>query len=118
MMAEMLQAKLHRGVVTDCHLDYPGSLTVDEDLLDAAGIRVHQKVQVVNINNGTRLETYVIPGTRASGELIVNGAAARLAQPGDRLIVIAYAFYDEAELADHRPKVVLLDDRNQISAIH
>lgn len=117
MQREMFQAKLHRGVVTDCRLDYPGSLTVSRDLLEAAGILPHQKVQVVNIANGVRLETYVIVGEAGRGEIVVNGAAARLAQPGDRVIIIAYALYDEHELRDHQPKVVVLDDGNQIAEI-
>ncbi len=116
MMREMLQAKLHRAVVTETHLDYAGSLTVDEDLIDRAGMRVGQKVQVVNINNGARLETYLIPGTRGSRELVVNGAAARLAQPGDQVIVIAYAIYDEAELATYEPVVLRMDDCNRVLA--
>jgi len=114
MLIEMLQAKLHRASVTDCHIDYPGSLTVDEDLLDLVGIRVHQKIQVVNINNGSRLETYTIPGRRGAAEIIVNGAAARLAQPGDRVIIIAYGHYDPAELDDHQPRVAVLDERNHV----
>ena len=114
MLREMLQGKLHQGAVTACKLDYPGSLTVDQDLLDAAGILVHQKIQLVNCNNGARLETYTIPGERGKGEIIVNGAAARLAMPGDRVIVIAYAIMDEAEIRQHRPKVVLLDGKNRI----
>lgn len=114
MQREMFQAKLHRATVTRCELSYMGSLTVDEDLLDAVGILVHQKVQVVNINNGHRLETYVIPGRRASGEIIVNGAAARLAQAGDRIIIIAYATYTDEEIATYKPEVAVLNERNEI----
>lgn len=114
MMIEMFQAKLHRATVTDCYLDYPGSLTIDQDLLDLSGIRVHQRVQIVNINNGERFETYTIPGKRGSGEIVVNGAAARLAQRGDTVIIIAYASYSEEELKEHRTKVVVLGDGNQV----
>jgi aspartate 1-decarboxylase len=114
MLREMLQGKIHRAAVTATHLEYPGSLTVDRDLLDDAGILVYQKVQVVNCNNGARLETYVIEGERGKREIIVNGAAARLAQPGDRIIVIAYASYDEAEIQAHRPVVVVCDEHNQV----
>ncbi|MDA3959887.1 MAG: aspartate 1-decarboxylase [Planctomycetota bacterium] len=118
MMREMLQAKLHRACVTETRLEYPGSLTVDRDLLDRAGILVHQKVQVVNCMNGSRLETYVIEGERGKGEIIVNGAAARLAQTGDRIIIIAYASYDEAELAaGHTSRVVVCNADNSVAEV-
>jgi aspartate 1-decarboxylase len=114
MQRHMLNAKLHRARVTDCHLDYEGSLTVDLDLIERAGMLVHEKVQVVNINNGARFETYLIPGERGRGDIVVNGAAARLAQPGDRIIVITYAVFDESELASHRPRVLRLNEHNQV----
>jgi len=114
MMRTMLQAKLHMGRVTRTELSYPGSLTVDRELIEKAGMLVHQQIQLVNVNNGIRLETYLIPGDAGGREIIVNGAAARHAQPGDRVIVIAYALYDEAELADHRPTVVILDEENRV----
>lgn len=114
MLREMLQAKLHRATVSRCELGYMGSLTVDEDLLDGCGMLVHQKVQVVNLNNGERLETYVIPGERGSRQVVVNGAAARLAQPGDRVIIIAYALLDEAECASFVPRVLVLDEHNRV----
>lgn len=117
MIREMLQAKLHRGAVTGCELDYPGSLTVDLALLEAAGILVHQKVQVVNINNGNRFETYVIAGDRGKSEIVINGAAARLAYRGDRIIVIAFCLLTEAECTGHHPRVVQLDERNRITGI-
>ena len=117
MWREMLQAKIHRATVTDCRLTYAGSLTVDRDLMDKVGMIPHQKVQVVNCNNGSRLETYLIEGERGQGDIIVNGAAARLAQPGDRIIIIAYATYTEDELSDgHKPKVIVLDERNGVEA--
>ena len=113
MLREMLIGKLHRGTVTACRIDYEGSLTVDQDLIDAAGMLVHQKVQVLDISNGARIETYLIPGPRGSHQIQVNGAAARLFYQGDRIIVCAYGILDEAEAATCRPKVVLLDERNQ-----
>ena len=116
MMREMLQGKIHRACITACELDYPGSLTVDIELIERAGLRAHQKIQVVNVNNGNRLETYLIPGERGLRHIIVNGAAARLAYPGDRIIIIAYALFTEDELDRYRPKVVVLDERNQIVA--
>ncbi len=118
MMLEILIGKLHRGVVTNCLLEYPGSLTVDIDLIERAGMRVHQKIQLLNVNNGNRLETYLIPGERGKREIIVNGAAARLAQVGDRVIVAAYALLNEQELVNHHPKVLALDEHNRIVATH
>ena len=117
MQIEMLQAKLHRATVSDCCLEYPGSLTVDPELLAAAGIVVHQKVQIVNCNNGARFETYVIRGEAGDRRIVVNGAAARLAQPGDTVIIIAYCTVDAAEAASHATKVVVLGDNNAIEEI-
>jgi aspartate 1-decarboxylase len=114
MLREMFQAKIHHATVTECRLGYQGSLTVDRDLIEASGMLVHQKVQVLNIANGYRLETYLIPGERGKREIIVNGAAARHAQVGDQLIVIAYALMDEAEVRAHQPTVVILDRDNRI----
>ena len=104
MLREMFTGKIHRATVTDCKIDYPGSLTVDVELLERAGILVYEKIQLVNVNNGSRLETYTIPGQAGSGDIIVNGAAARLAQPGDLVIIIAYGMFQPEELADHRPR--------------
>ncbi len=114
MLREMFHAKLHRATVTRCELGYMGSITVDHDLLDAVGILVHEKVQVVNLHNGTRFETYAIPGPRGQGDVIINGAAARLAQPGDRVIILAYGLFAPEELAGLTPKVVVLDEHNRI----
>ena len=114
MFLEMMQAKIHRAVVSDVNLNYAGSITIDEVLLAAAGILPHQKVQVVNVNNGVRFETYTLAGEAGSGVIRVNGAAARLAQPGDIIIIIAYALMTETEGAAHQPKVVLVDERNRI----
>ena len=114
MLREMLIGKLHRGTITECRLDYEGSLTVDEDLIDAAGMLVHQKIQVLDIMNGERIETYLIPGARGQREIKVNGAAARLFYKGDRVIVCAYGLLDESEVRKLKPKVVLLDESNRI----
>jgi aspartate 1-decarboxylase len=114
MLLEMMQAKIHRAVVSDADLNYIGSITIDETLLKAAGILPHQKVQVLDINNGARFETYTLAGKPDSGIITVNGAAARLAQPKDIIIIISYAWMDEKEAAVHQPKVVLVDERNKI----
>jgi aspartate 1-decarboxylase len=114
MLREMLIGKLHRGVVTTCRLDYEGSLTVDIDLVERAGMLINQKVQVLDINNGSRIETYLIPGRRGSRQIQVNGAAARLFHQGDRIIVCAFGMMDEAECRTWKPHVVLLDERNRV----
>jgi aspartate 1-decarboxylase len=109
----MLKSKIHRAVVTDANLHYVGSVTIDPDLLDAADILEHEQVAVVDIDNGARLETYAIAGVRGSGDLCLNGAAARLVQPGDRVIVISYADYDDAEMEGYAPRVVHVDTSNR-----
>src|SRR5687768_6469515 len=106
MQRTMLKSKIHRAQVTDCDLHYVGSITIDPELLEAADVLEHEQVHVVDVDNGARFETYVIAGERGSGEMKVNGAAARLVHRGDTVIVIAYAQYDEAELAEHAPRVV------------
>lgn len=110
----MFKAKIHQAVITQADLNYEGSLTVDEDLLDAAGILIHEKVQVVNINNGNRFETYTIRGKRGSGIIGLNGACARLGMPGDRVIIITYAQMDEKEAKNFVPNVVIVDENNKI----
>lgn len=110
----MLRAKLHRLTVTERRLDYEGSMTVDSDLLKAADILPGEKVQVVDVNNGARFETYVLEGKAGSGVVCLNGGAARLAETGDLIIVIAYGIVDEKDLSAHRPKVVLVDRDNRI----
>ena len=117
MNIEMLYSKLHRATVTDANLNYVGSITIDEDLLDAAALRVGQKVEIVNINNGERFSTYTIKGERGSKDMCLNGAAARKVEVGDKIIVIAYASYTQEELQNYKPAVVLLDDDNNISSI-
>jgi aspartate 1-decarboxylase len=114
----MLKSKIHRAVITDANLHYVGSVTIDPDLLDAADILEHEQVAIVDIDNGARLETYAITGVRGSGDMCLNGAAARLVQPGDRIIVISYAEYDDAELSTYEPRVVHVDTGNrQIDAV-
>jgi aspartate 1-decarboxylase len=109
----MLKSKIHRATVTDANLNYVGSITVDLDLLERADIRPFEQVHVVNINNGARFETYTIVGRRGTGDICLNGAAARLAQPGDLVIIMSYAQYEEAELEGHEPTVVRVDARNR-----
>ncbi|MFZ5624261.1 MAG: aspartate 1-decarboxylase [Gemmatimonadota bacterium] len=113
MQRRLMKSKIHRATVTSADLHYEGSLTVDEDLLDAADLIHYEEIQVVNVNNGARFSTYVIPGPRGSGVIQVNGAAARLAMPGDLVILISYADFTEAEAARHHPRVVFVDERNR-----
>ncbi|KJS23663.1 MAG: hypothetical protein VR72_00125 [Clostridiaceae bacterium BRH_c20a] len=113
----MFKGKIHKARVTEANLNYVGSITVDQDLLDAAGILPNEKVQVVNNNNGARLETYTIPGERGSGVVCLNGAAARLVHPGDIVIIISYTWLDEKEARQHKPKVILVDENNKIAAM-
>ena len=115
MRRTMCKSKIHRGVLTGADVNYEGSLTVDLELMDAADMREFEKVQVVNVNNGARLETYLIAGARGSGVLQLNGAAARLGVPGDLVIVISYAEYEEAELEGFAPRLVFVDERNRIA---
>lgn len=114
MLLTMMHGKIHRATVTQANLNYVGSITIDEDLLDAAGILPGEKVQIVNNNNGARLETYTIAGERKSGVICLNGAAARLAVEGDIVIIIAYALMDDKEARALQPKVVLVDENNHI----
>ena len=115
MDLSMLRAKLHRLRVTEADLYYEGSITVDEELLDAAGMLPYEKVQVVNVNNGSRLETYTIPGEAGERTVCLNGPAARLAAPGDEVIVIAYAELTPSEAREHHPRVVHVDKNNDIT---
>ncbi len=117
MFTEALKAKIHCATVTEANLNYMGSITIDEDLLDASGIRPHEKVQIVNNNNGARLETYVIRGKRGTGTICLNGAAARLVQPGDIVIIICYALMTPEELDCHEPTVIMVDANNHIREI-
>ena len=115
MLRHLMKSKIHRATITATDLHYEGSLTVDADLLAAADLLDHEDVQVVNVNNGERFNTYVIPGPRASGVIQLNGAAARRGQPGDLVIIISNGVYDEAEAARHVPRVVFVDGRNRIA---
>ena len=115
MQRVMLKSKIHRATVTDCDLHYVGSITIDPDLLEAADILEHEQVAVVDVDNGARFETYTIPGERGSGEMKINGAAARLVHRGDTIIVISYGQYDTAEMEAYAPRVVHVEkDTNRI----
>lgn len=114
MKRTMCKSKIHRATVTDADLNYEGSITIDPALLEAADLLPFEQVHVVDIDNGARFETYTIEGRRGSGDIVLNGAAARLVQPGDRVIVISYAEYDDAELASYEPKLVFVDGDNRI----
>lgn len=117
MNITMLKGKIHRAVVTQAELDYVGSITIDTDLLNAAGILEYQKVAVVDVTNGARLETYTIAGERGSGMICLNGAAAKLINKGDTVIIMAYADMSEEEARSYRPKVVFVDKENKITSI-
>ncbi len=114
MLLNLLKAKIHRATVTEANLAYEGSITIDKNILEASGIYAHEQVHVVDINNGERFITYVIEGKPGSGAMCINGAAARLVTPGDKVIVIAYCQVDGQEAKTHRPRVVLMDDQNGI----
>lgn len=113
----MLRAKIHRATVTQCDLNYEGSCGIDEDLLDAADIREFEKIDLYNINNGERFSTYAIRGKRGSGEISLNGAAARLAQLGDLLIICTYAPMSESESSVYQPKIVFVNEKNRITGL-
>ncbi len=112
MLTKLLKAKIHQVTVTDTQIDYPGSIAVDPDLLEAAGILVNEAVVVADCDNGNRFETYVIPGKRGSGVIGVKGAAARLTAVGHKVILLSFCYYDRDELHDHESSVVLVDDKN------
>jgi|SRR5699024_5657187 len=114
MIRTMMNGKIHRAVVTEANLNYVGSITIDPLLMEAADILPGEKVQIVNNNNGERLETYVIEGERHSGEICLNGAAARKVQVGDVVIIISYVQLEKSELSDHKPNVVIVDEENKI----
>ena len=114
MQLQMMKSKLHQARVTEANLNYVGSITIDQDLMDAVGILPNEKVQIVNNNNGARLETYTIAGERGSGVVCLNGAAARLVQPGDEVIIIAYAYMSPEEAEEYKPQVAFLNEQNEI----
>jgi aspartate 1-decarboxylase len=117
MFRTLMSAKIHRARVTEANLNYVGSITIDEDILDAVGMVANEKVQIVNNNNGARLETYIIPGERGSGVFCLNGAAARLVQEGDIIIVISYSLVLEEKVNSHVPKVAIMDENNRIKEL-
>ncbi|RWZ60292.1 aspartate 1-decarboxylase [Halobacillus fulvus] len=117
MFRTMMKSKIHRARVTEANLNYVGSITIDQDLMDKVGILPHEKVQVVNNNNGARLETYVIAGERGSGVVCLNGAAARLVQPEDIVIIVSYAMLSEEELADFKPKIAIMGEGNKVEEL-
>ena len=114
MEISMLKSKIHRAVITQAELNYVGSVTIDEDLMDAAGLYEYEHVHIVNVNSGSRIETYVIAGERGSGVICLNGAAARSGQKGDLVIIMSYAAMTPDEIKTHRPKVVFVGDKNEI----
>ncbi|WP_243296792.1 aspartate 1-decarboxylase [Bacillus litorisediminis] len=117
MFRIMMNAKIHRARVTEADLNYVGSITIDEAILDAVGMRPNEKVQVVNNNNGARFETYIIPGERNSGVICVNGAAARLVQKGDVVIIISYGLIPGEQLDSHSPKIAIMNEKNEIKEL-
>lgn len=114
MFRTMMKSKIHRATVTEANLNYVGSITIDSQLMEGADILPNEKVQVVDNNNGSRLETYVIEGERGSGVVCLNGAAARLVQPGDTVIIISYALVSDSEARELKPKVIFVDGENKI----
>jgi len=117
MFRTMMNGKIHRATVTEANLNYVGSITIDEDILEAVGMIANEKVQIVNNNNGARLETYIIPGERGTGTICLNGAAARYVQVGDIVIIISYCLVSNEELEKHQPKIAIMDEHNRISTM-
>ena len=117
MLRMMLNSKIHRAVVTEADLNYVGSITIDQNILDAVGMLPNEKVHIVNNNNGARFETYIIAGERGSGVICVNGAAARLVQRGDVVIILSYAYVMNDEAKDHKPTVAIMNENNTIRDI-
>lgn len=117
MLRQILLSKLHRATVTECDINYNGSIKIDEALLEASGMREFEKVEIFDINNGARFSTYIILGERGSGEISINGAAARMVQIGDKIIIINYGMLDEAEMQSHKPTIVVLGEANSIERI-
>lgn len=113
MLRTLCKSKIHRATITDANLHYKGSITIDEELMELADILPYERVQVVNCNNGARLETYAMPGARGKGEICLNGAAARLGQPGDIVIIISYAIMTDEEARGYKPRIVHVDANNR-----
>ena len=117
MLRVMLRAKIHRATVTDANLSYEGSITIDEDLIQAAGILPYEQVMVSNLHNGERFEAYVIPGPKGSGKVCLNGPTARKGIVGDKIVIFCYESYNEEELKAFKPKIIIVDDKNRITRI-
>jgi aspartate 1-decarboxylase len=117
MMRQMLHGKIHRAVVTGADLNYEGSIIIDQTLMESAGILVYEKVLILNLSNGARAETYVIQGKRDSGEIVMNGAIARLVQVGDKIIILSFVNVEEKEISNWKPTVVIVDEKNKILQI-
>ena len=117
MLREFLKAKIHRATLTGANLEYAGSLTIDPELMESAGIMEFEKIQVLNVNNGERLETYAIKGEPGKRQIELNGAAARLGMPGDRVIIVSFCTLDESEIATHKPRILLMTRDNEIEKI-
>ena len=117
MLRMMMNSKIHRAQVTEANRNYIGSITIDQDIMDAVGLLANEKVHIVNNNNGARLETYTIAGERGSGVICLNGAAARLVQPNDIVIIMSYVYVDNAEAATHQPKVAIMGPGNKIAQL-
>ncbi len=118
MYIKALKSKIHRATVTGSELEYPGSIAIDKELLDAAGIKNYETVLVANSNNGERVETYVVPAAVGSGEVTILGAAARKFEPGDIVIILNFGYYEPEEFSSHKPVVVIPDEKNKIKEIH
>lgn len=114
MLREFLIAKIHRATVVETDLNYSGSITIDKDLLDASGMKPYEKVDIYDINNGNRFSTYILEGERGSRVIGINGAAARLVQPGDKVIIVNFGMLDENESVSHKPKVLIMNDHNEV----
>lgn len=117
MFRTMLKAKIHRATVTEANLNYVGSITIDQDLLDLLDMLPNEKVQIVNNNNGARFETYIIPGARGTGVICLNGAAARLVQPGDKVIILSYAMMTDEEAREHTPSIAIMGEGNEVVSV-
>jgi aspartate 1-decarboxylase len=117
MFRTMMKAKIHRATVTEANLNYIGSITIDEDLIDLVDMLPNEKVQIVNNNNGARLETYIIPGPRGSGVVCLNGAAARLVQTGDTVIIVSYAMMSDEEARKHQPTIAIMGANNKVAQL-
>ena len=114
MFIKMLKSKIHRASVSDANLDYEGSITIDENLIEAANLNLYEKVHVLDITNGNRIETYVIKAPRGSGEICINGAAAHLIKPNDTIIIIAYCTIEKNKVSDHKPTIIKVNHKNKI----